>query len=584
MLLVGATLVVSGALQLLSAYRENEAAQQRIEQEQAATAAAKISAFMRGIEAQLRWAIPPVAAGEIPLAERRAGYERLLVQELSITEVRYLDTAGKERLHVSRLAPTVTDSGEDLSRDPRFTLRRAGQIHYGPVYFRSGSEPYVSVAGAEASAGGVTAAEVNLKFIFDVVAPITVGPSGHAYVVDGTGQLIAHPDLSLVLRHTDLSGLPQVREAVSAGSGTRGSLVSSDLAGRSVLAAFERVVSPGWVVFVEQPLSDAVAPVYAVLVQHLLLLVVGLVIAAAASLVLARRMTVPIRALQASAARIGAGDLDHRIDLRRDDELGALAAEFDRMAERLRSSYATLEQKVTERTGQLAASLEENARLLGRIRHFLPPQVADALVSSGADTVLEPHRREITVVFCDLRAFTPFTETAEPEDVFAVLRDYHGAMGELIQRFGGTLEHFAGDGMMAFFNDPMPCPDPQARAVRMALEMRDRVRELARTWRQRGHDLDLHVGVASGYATLGQVGAAGRSEYGAIGSVVNLTSRLCGEAAGGQILVDRRVQSAVEDIAEVRSVGELKLKGFSKSVPAYEILGLKASAPVAASS
>ena len=214
---------------------------------------------------------------------------------------------------------------------------------------------------------------------------------------------------------------------------------------------------------------------------------------------------------------------------------------------------------------------------LGGLRRFLAPQIAE-VIASGGESLLESHRREITVVFCDLRGFTAFTETVEPEDVMDVLREYHAAMGELIFRFEGTLERFAGDGLMVFFNDPVPIPDAPERAVRMAVAMRERVGELAHGWRKRGHDLGFGVGIAQGYATLGKIGFEGRFDYGAIGTVTNLASRLCDAARPGQILVSQRVYAAVEDRVDAEPVGELALKGFPLPTLAYNVVGLKPSA------
>ena len=212
---------------------------------------------------------------------------------------------------------------------------------------------------------------------------------------------------------------------------------------------------------------------------------------------------------------------------------------------------------------------------IGRLKRFFSPQLAELVVSTGEEQLLESHRREVTVVFCDLRGFTAFAETTEPEEVMEVLREYHTALGELIFRFEGTLERFAGDGLMVFFNDPVPCPDPAAQAVRMAVAMRQRVGELTETWRKRGHQLDFGVGIAQGYATLGKIGFEGRFDYAAIGTVTNLAARLCGEAEGGQILISQRVYAAVEALVIAEPVGELSLKGFVKPVPAFSIRELK---------
>jgi class 3 adenylate cyclase len=227
----------------------------------------------------------------------------------------------------------------------------------------------------------------------------------------------------------------------------------------------------------------------------------------------------------------------------------------------------TLEGRVAEQVAQLER--------LGRLRRFFSKQLAEAILNGGADDPLQSHRREITVVFLDLRGFTAFAETAEPEEVMGVLREYHAAMGQLILEHEGTLERFTGDGMMIFFNDPTPVPNPQQRAVRMALAMRERVDELVRGWRKRGYELDFGVGIAQGYATLGAIGFEGRWDYGAIGTVTNLAARLCGEAQPGQILIPRRLYGALEDQVEAVPVGEIPLKGFSRPVSVYNVTGLK---------
>jgi adenylate cyclase len=228
-----------------------------------------------------------------------------------------------------------------------------------------------------------------------------------------------------------------------------------------------------------------------------------------------------------------------------------------------------LEQRVREQVDQLDR--------LGRLRRFLSPQLAELVVSSGDDSFLESHRREITVVFCDLRGFTAFAETVEPEDVLHVLGQYHEALGDLVSRFEGTLERFTGDGLMVFFNDPMPCPDAPQRAVRMAVAMRGRVAQLAEGWSRRGYDLHLGIGIAQGHATLGRIGFEGRSDYAAIGSVTNLAARLCEHAAPGQILISARVYAGADEIVTVQPVGDLSLRGFSKPTRVYDVAGLDAA-------
>ncbi len=227
----------------------------------------------------------------------------------------------------------------------------------------------------------------------------------------------------------------------------------------------------------------------------------------------------------------------------------------------------TLENRVEEQVTQLER--------LGRLKRFFSPQLAELIVAGDAEDPLKSHRREVTVVFLDLRGFTAFAETSEPEEVMGVLREYHAEMGRLILAHDGTLERFTGDGMMIFFNDPVPVPNPAERALRMAVAMRDRVVELIGKWRKRGYDLDFGVGIAQGYATIGAIGFEGRWDYGAIGTVTNLAARLCGEAKPGQILISQRLLGTVEDLIEVEPVGELTLKGFHRPVTTHNVLRLK---------
>ena len=199
---------------------------------------------------------------------------------------------------------------------------------------------------------------------------------------------------------------------------------------------------------------------------------------------------------------------------------------------------------------------------MGRLRRFLAPQLAQAIVDAGDEKVLENHRREIVAMFCDLRGFTAFSETAEPEDIMAVLKEYHGSIGPLIRKYEGTLDRFTGDGMLIFFNDPLPCEDAPQRAARLALEMRDAVAGLTPKWARRGYRLGFGVGMAQGYATLGRIGFEDRMDYTAIGAVVNLAARLCSEAADGQVLVSGRLAAAVEDLVQIEDLGERELKGM----------------------
>jgi len=226
-----------------------------------------------------------------------------------------------------------------------------------------------------------------------------------------------------------------------------------------------------------------------------------------------------------------------------------------------------LERRVADQVGEIER--------MGRLRRFLPPQVADLIVASGAEKQLESHRREITALFCDLRGFTGFSESSDPEDVMALLRDYHAAIGEIIIKYSGTLERYAGDGVMVVFNDPVPVDNPALQAVLMALEMRDAIGSLTEKWRRLGHDIGFGIGIAHGFATLGTIGFEGRFDYAAIGTVSNVASRLCDEAKPAQILISPRVLMAVEDSVTVENVGEFALKGIRRPLVAYNVLATK---------
>jgi adenylate cyclase len=251
-----------------------------------------------------------------------------------------------------------------------------------------------------------------------------------------------------------------------------------------------------------------------------------------------------------------------------------IAIENARLLNELRERTAEVEklnQQLEERVADQVGEIER----MGRLRRFLPPQVADLIVASGAEKQLESHRREITALFCDLRGFTGFSESADPEDVMALLRDYHAALGEIIIKYSGTLERYAGDGVMVVFNDPVPVEEPALQAVLMALDMRHAIGALTEKWRRLGHDIGFGIGIAHGFATLGTIGFEGRFDYAAIGTVSNVASRLCDEAKPGQILISPRVLMAVEDAVAVELVGEFALKGIRRPLAAYNVVAAK---------
>ncbi len=252
------------------------------------------------------------------------------------------------------------------------------------------------------------------------------------------------------------------------------------------------------------------------------------------------------------------------------DQTQDQAVRLEAQASQLADLNRSLEGRVAEQRQELERA--------GQLKRFFSPQLAELIVSDQREDLMASHRREITVVFCDLRGFTAFSEVAEPEEVMGVLQEYHDAVGPLIFQFEATLEHFAGDGMMTIFNDPVPCKDPAHRAVRMAWAMQEKIKRLKEGWHRRGYDLGLGVGIAMGYATLGQIGFEGRFHYGAIGTVLNIASRLCNHANSGQILMTQRVGIATEGLAKVEAIGELSLRGLLKPVAACTLLGVSPAA------
>jgi len=386
---VAVALLSNGLLEIWFSYQEHRAVLIRIQREQADAAATKISQFVKEIESQIGWTTQlPWSAGTVE--QRRFDALRLLRQVPAITELAQIDAQGREQLRVSRLAMDVIGGGADYSRDPKFTEAVAHKVYYGPVYFRRESEPYMTLALAGTRRdSGVSVAEVNLKFIWDVVSQIKVGKHGQAYVVDSEGRLIAHPDISLVLRNTDLSNLTQVKEArAGAGAAAPESVRTvSDVHGREVLAAHAPVPPLRWYVFVELPADEAYAPLYASIERSGALLLGGLALAFLAGLFLARRMVVPIQALRAGAARIGGGDLGQRISIKTGDELESLADQFNDMAGRLQDSYATLERRVVERTQELSESLERQTASADILRAIASaPGEADRVLQTIAET------------------------------------------------------------------------------------------------------------------------------------------------------------------------------------------------------
>ncbi len=358
--LVCVALLASGGVSVYFTYRETKSALLELQREKALAAAGRIQQYVQEIERQLGWMRFPQAEAQ-NLEQRRIDYLKLLRQVPAITDVSHVDAGGRERLRVSRLGMDVVGTDTDLSREPQFTQARTGKTYFSPVYFRKDTEPYMTISTAvSGSHAGVTVTEVNLKFIWDVISRIKIGQRGIAYVVDQHGQLIAHPDISLVLQKSDYSGLAQVQAARQPSDASAQPVaIAQGYRGTEVLTAFAEITELGWTVFVEQPLEEAFAPLYESLKRTGVLLLGGLVLSILASLLFARRMVDPIRAVQEGAARIGAGQLDQEIEVHTGDELETLADQFNAMAARLKDSYAGLERKVEERTRELSETLEQ---------------------------------------------------------------------------------------------------------------------------------------------------------------------------------------------------------------------------------
>ena len=546
-------LIINGASDAWFGYRDQRANLSSRLRAEANSAAGQIQAFLDGIRAQMDWTV------QLPWTEgldERHQFDalRLLRQAPAITEVTLVDGKGIERLHVSRTDPDVAMSGVDHSTDPAVIGARAAHVWFGPLTLHRGSEPFmtIAVAGARPSAG-VTIAEINLKLIWDVISAIHIGQTGGAFVLDGGGRLVAHPDISLVLRGADNAAISPLRALQKAAAAQGNEIVSGfNARGRSVLAAAAPIPGPDWTAFVEQPTAEAYGPIRAALWRTGLLLIAGAAFAFALAYLLALRMAGPIRQLEEGAARIGAGRFDHQIDLRTGDELEGLASRFNAMA------------------GELAVS-QERAERIGRLKRFLAPQIAELVENVGQENLLESHRTEVSVVFCDLRGFTAFASEVGPEEVMGLLGDYYDALGSIIMRYEATLTCFMGDGLMLLLNAPLPCPEPATRAVRMALDMQSAVQALILRWRERGYVVGFGVGIATGTATVGRIGYEGRIDYTAIGSVVNLASRICSAATDGQVLIDPETAAAAATTIGVEGLGTQPMKGFAQSVPIFAV-------------
>ena len=559
---VSTALIFGASVEIYFSYQETKAELLSNQRERARGAAQAIERFLDSIESQMGWTLHAAFLPKSQAMEQRhVDFARLLKQAPAISEISYLDPSGKEQLLISRISLDRTGSGKAFGEEPIFLESKSKGRFIGGLYFRHGTEPYMRIGRAERGrSGGVIVAEINLKLIWDVITQLEVGREGYGFAVDTRGLLIAHPDISLVLRKTDFSPLPHVAAALAEPHDVSGG-IARNREGTSVLSSHASIGTLGWVVFVETPTSEALAPVYNSVIRTAFLLLVGISLSLFGAFLLSRRIVEPISMLQAGAARIGLGNLQHQIEIKSGDELEDLADEFNRMTVRLKDSYDHVER-------------------LSALKRYFSPHLAELIVSSQETSVTESHRQFITVIFCDIRNFTKFSSSADPETAMNVLRDYFDVLGRKLLDYEATINHFAGDGLMAFFNDPLTCEDPDARAVRMAVEMQQEVGGLVNTWRKEGHDLGFGIGIASGMATIGHIGTEDQFRYTAIGPVSNLASRLCDDAKDGQILVTAEVWSEVRDLVEAEDMGAQAFKGFPDPVPVLNITGLKQPGPI----
>jgi class 3 adenylate cyclase len=537
-------------------YGDQRAILSALLQSEATSAASKIESFLDGIRVQLGSTVYKAWPTAGTVKEHRLLAVRAMDQAPGIVSISFVDGTGAERLHVSRIGLNRTEGGADRSGDPAVVGARSAKIWYSPVTNRQGSEPLMTMAMAgyrNYVVANTVVAEISLKPVWLILSEIRIGRSGQAFVVDQTGSLVAHPDINRVLQGTDEKtalAMRRSRDAIASAGGN--AITTRNAENEPVLTAVAPIAAVGWTVFVEQPQTEAFAPLYASLRRTGGLLLAATVLAATLAYWLARRMSGPIRLLEEGTDKIGAGQFDHRINIATGDELERLAARFNQMAHELDIS-------------------RDRAERMTRLKRFLAPQVAELVEKAGDESVLAGNRSEVVAMFCDLRGFTAFSAHAEPEDIMQVLREYYGALGAIITRYEATLTSFSADGLMILVNAPVPRPEPALHAVEMAIDMQDAIQGLISGWRLRGHRIGFGMGLAMGWATVGRIGYEARVDYTAIGNVVNLASRLCSSAEDQQILIDHSVARHVEGKVPIVALGTRQLKGLDGHVHVYNV-------------
>jgi adenylate cyclase len=543
-------LMLGAASEAWFGYRDQRLHLNEVLQAESRSAAERIQDYIDGIRDQLGLAVQfPWIEGQDD--RHRIDALRLLQQMPAIVSIALVDQTGTERVFASRVSLNRIGRGADMSADPAVVGARDSKVWYGPVRYQHDSEPYmrIAVAGNLASAG-IAIADINLKLIWDVIAAIKIGDTGHALVVDDSGRLVAHPDISRVLRGGAGSGdFNRLRSVVDAANGS--AVVTTGDDGKPVVALSVRAANVGWTVIAQQPVLEAFESIRAALWRSLALITIGALLAFALAYCLARRMSGPIRQLENGVERVGAGQFDHRITIASGDELEQLANRFNQMA------------------AELAVSRQKSERI-DRLKRFLAPQVAE-LVEHSDQRLLDGQRREVVAIFGDLRGFTGFSARVEPDAVMAVLGEYYAAVGAVITRHEATLIRLAGDGVMVLLNAPVICDNPAHRGLRLAIDMQVAVQSLANRWRARGYGVGFGVGIAMGPATVGTVGYEGRLDYTAIGSVVNLASRLCALADDAEVLVDAVIAERAKDNVALVPLGKRIIKGFDHALQVFAV-------------
>ena len=606
-ILISGGLITNGLLESYFLYHGTREHISQLQNEIASGAAFKIEQFISEIEKTIRLLTKSQAIVHQGITPNyKVELQKLLFIAPPITEAVAIDESGTALAYVSRRRTFLSKDQNDIVSTAAFRQAIQGKTYFGPVEFLGGSEPYMTIGVPierfSEEIIGVLQARVNLKYIWEIISAMQVGKAGYAYVLTRYGDLIAHPDLSLVLQRRNLAHLSQVKMAFSRPDSMANDLngmVAESMMGEKIFSSHVFITNLDWAVFIEQPVEEAYEKLYAAIFRTSGLLLVGLGTAFLMSLFMVYRVIHPLETLRKGAELIGSGNLKHRIDIKAGSELEVLAHEFNKMTAALQEAQTGLEQKVAEKTKELREAnleLEEMRRNLEnwnqtlkvkikeqvneleraeRLKRFFSPHVAEAVLNQKGGDLTQVHRREVTVVFIDLRGFTNFSDDHEPEEVMQLLRNYREVVGKLIFKYDGTLEHFAGDGIMVFFNDPLPRDDHTEQAVRMAIEVQTRIDRYRSEWQSKGYELDVGIGIATDFATIGTIGFEGRVEYGAVGSVTILASRLSSEAKGGQILTNQKTLARVENLVKAEPLGEMQLKGFIRPVSTFKISILK---------